>query len=318
MNVTILIRTVLILALMLGNPLAGRAQGSIVRGIAEALAEQIMKKGGQESIELAALGGSQAVKGVLRKAAQEGGEVLAQKVARYTSIYGVDVLKCAKESPAQFIKAFESITPNVRMATLQAVRREPELMPQLISKFGKDAMIVAAKHPGVGTSLIRTFGEEGIAVAEKVSKDEGIQLARLSGQISKLPSEQRSQFLDIFSKAPQRVIELLERNPKVLKTGAVLAAFLASKDQLLGSDRCMILSDGRVVPVHNVGLMERMTVALAPHVRGPILIITGMIGLCISGWAGIQLWAGYRISRAKVRDAEAKIAAAGNKSGKLT
>jgi len=235
---------------------------------------------------------------ILEKVAREGGQELAEKLARETAEHGVVIMKGAKASPAKFVKAFEELAPEMRSAALQAVGREPELMSGLVARFGKDALEIGAKHPGVGHSLMKTFGREGVDVVQKLSRDEAIQLARMSKQIAGFPSGQRSQLFEMLAKAPGRVLDLLESNPKVLMTAAGLTAFLASKDQILGSKPVILDPDGSVHPAP--GLVEK----ILENFKEPISAVIAVIGTAIASFAGIKLWAAYRISRMRVKIAE--------------
>ncbi len=289
------------LGIILLLSVAGRihAQTGIFRRMAINLVEQVAKKGGREAAEeIARIGGERAAEELLERAAKEGGHQLAEKLAREATEHGAVILRGAKESPARFVKAFEELAPNLRAGALQAVSREPELMSGLVSQFGREALEIGAKHPGVGASLMKTFGREGVEVVQKLSRDEAIQMARLSSRLASVPAPQRSQLFKTLAKAPGKVIDLLEKNPKVLMTAAGLTAFLASKDQILGSKPVIVDPDGTVRPAP--GLAEK----IAEMFKKPFSAVIGVIGAAIAGLAAIKLWASYRISRVKVILAE--------------
>ena len=293
-------------AVFASTTLDARAQeGTVIRRTVEVIMEQISKKGGKEAAEeLARIGGEKAVKEVVEKAAREGGEELAEKLGRYASEYGVAFLRGAELSPKTFISAFEELAPGMRIAAIQAIRREPELIPVLVERFGVDALEVAVKHPGVGTKLLSELGEEGAAVAKNLTTDEAIQLSKVAGNIAKLPSSERSQLLEVITRSPEKVLDLLERHPKVLTSGTLLAAFLASKDQALGRDEVTIGPDGRITRVFKSGLVERL---LKEH-SGGFGWLVGVLGLVLVCWATIRLWGIYCITKLKVASAAAKYA----------
>jgi hypothetical protein len=270
------------------------------------LVEQVAKKGGREAAEeIARIGGERAAEELLERAAKEGGQELAEKLAREATEHGVVILRGAKESPARFVKAFEELAPNMRAGALQAVSREPELMSGLVSQFGREALEIGAKHPGVGSSLMKTFGREGVEVVQKLSRDEAIQMARLSKEIAAVPAVQRSQLFELLAKAPGKVTDLLEKNPKVLMTAAGLTAFLASKDQILGPKPVIVDPDGTIHPAP--GLVEKVL----EKFKQPLSAVIGVMGVAIAGLAGIKLWATYRISRIKVTSAARQFRAEG-------
>ena len=265
-------------------------EATVFRAMAEALTEQLIKKGGtQAAEELAQIGGEKAAEDLLEKAAQEGGQDIAQKLAGEASEYGVVILKAAKPSPAKFVAAFEELAPELRTGAVEALGREPEAMSGLVSQFGKDALEVGARHPGVGVSLMETFGKEGVEIADKLSRDEGIQLARLSKEIAAVPASEQNQLMKMIGQAPGKVLDLLEEHPRVLTTAAGLTAFLAAKDQILGPKPIIIDPDGTIRPAP--GLAEKVI----DKFRRPLTAVIGIIGLAIASWAGIRAWAAYRV-----------------------
>ncbi len=294
-------RWVGVVVALLGLATILQAQSSALAKLARELVEQLAKTGGKEATEeLARVGGEAAVKEVLEKAAREGGEELAQKLARYTTEYGAAVVQGARGSPAKFVSAFEGLSPTVRQGALQAIRREPELMSGLVSDFGRDALVVGARHPGVGPQLLRKLGPEGTGLLKDLSTDQAIQLGRLSPDIARASSLQRAQLLELIRRAPGRVLDILERHPKILATGAALGAFLAVKDKILGGSEVVLDANGKPVVVSKPGFVERVVKVFQRPLTGIMLVL----GAFLAGWAVIRLWAAYRISRLRIAAAE--------------
>lgn len=55
--------------------------------------------------------------------------------------------------------------------------------------------------------------------------------------------------MGLISSAPEKILNLLETHPNILKTGAALVAFLAAKDQILGTKEVIIGPDGKPVQI---------------------------------------------------------------------
>lgn len=279
--------------------------GSIVRRLAESIVETVTKKGGKEAAEeLACIGGEKTVKEAVEKAVREGGGELAEKLERYSAEYGIAFLRAARRSPKTFIEAFEKLPQGIRDAAIQAVRREPELMAELVEQVGADALEVAAKHPGVGGQIVKDLGPEGAVIAKNLTTDCAVQLRKISGKIAKLPGSERSEILELVKRTPEKVLDLLEKHPNVLKTGATtgaaLTAFLASKDRLFGGYKVTVSPDGSIVRDYEPGLLERILTIPLETFHAPLALLIGLLGLAIAVWAAIKLWAAYRISKFKV------------------
>lgn len=296
-----LITALSVIALCLHAPMRANAQASWVAKTARTLVEALIQKGGQQGAkELMELGGETLAREALEKAAQEGGENLAQRLATLTVEHGAALLKVAKPSPSKFVSAFEELNPAMQKAAAHAITREPDLMARLFSTVGREALTAAGKHPGVGTQVMEALGREGAETLNRVTTDQAIQLARLAPQIAKVPEPDRQALLNLIAKAPGRILDLLEKHPIVLASSVALAGFLAAKEQLLGKDEIAIGKDGKPVVVRKPGLFGTLT----HEFRWPLSGIIGMLGLAIAAWAAIKLWATYRVSRAKVIAAE--------------
>lgn len=287
---------------------AGRALTEVV----ETMLQQSVKQAGKEAAEqLAEIGGKQAVREIAEKAASEGGEALVGKLATNTSRYGFVVLQGAKESPAVFMRALEGVPESLRGAALAELRREPQLISSLVREGGADALIVAGKNPGTGAQIMRELGGSSAGAVKELTQDQAIQLARHSTGIAKVADAgQRSQFLQMLAQAPARVLGLLEKNPKVLYTSAGLAAFLASKDQILGTDETETGPDGKVVKrVNKTGFIERMFDKGVDKFGKPMMTVawtgSALVCLALAGWLIIKLRVSHKITSLKVDKAVA-------------
>ena len=277
------------------------AQASAVGKLAKQLVERITEKGGSKATrELVELGGEKGVHKILETASREGGEQLAERLAASATTHGSVILQGAKVSPAKFLTAFESVEPALREAALQGIRREPDLMARLVAEVGRDALLVEARHPGVGIKMLKELGADGANVAAKLSTDEAVQLSRIAKSVGGAPATQRRELLDLVAKAPAKTMSLLEKHPKVLTTAAMLTAFLASKEQLFGSEEVIVGPDGKIIKVGKPGFVS----GILSLFHGPVSGLLYLVGATFVAWAGIKIWGTYRTTRAEVAAAE--------------
>jgi hypothetical protein len=242
------------------------------------------------------MGGEKAVQEVIEVAAREGGEQLAERLTATALTHGPAIIRGARVSPARFLAAFESVEPALKEAALQGIRREPELMARMVAEVGREALMVEAKHPGVGVKVLQSLGAEGAVVAAKLPTDEAIRLTRIAPKVASVPAGERSELLRLIGQAPGRTLSLLERHPNVLTTGALLTAFLASKQELLGNEELVVGPEGSIRKAGKPGLISRILAMF----HEPIALLFYAIGAAIVLWSGIKLWGTYRITRAKV------------------
>jgi len=297
-----------VIALCIQAPIRANAQAGWAAKMAARLFEALMRKGGQQGAkELVELGGETLAREALEKAAQEGGEKLAQRLADLALEHGAALLKVAKQSPSKFVSAFDELSPAMQTAAAEAITREPDLMARLFSSVGKEALAAAARHPGVGTQVVEVLGREGAEALGKVTTDQAIQLGRLAPRIAGAAEPQRRTLLEMNEKAPERIMDLLEKHPKVLLTAAGVASFIAAKEQILGGAEIITDPNGVVRVVEKPGFIQRMWRQTTETFKTPLSGLVGIAGLIALAWGGIKLWAAIRLANAKVRIKEAQM-----------
>ena len=222
----------LTLALWISTTSVGFAQtGAAVRAMAKELAEKLGQRGARE---LAEAGGEAAVREVIEKAATQGGETLAREVASYAERYGAQSLRAFREAPAAMVQGMKKLPAEFAEGAMRAAAREPAVIARLATEVGEDALIVAAKHPGVGVDIAGKLGREGCAAAKNLTTPETIRLARISDDLARLPAAERNGMLTRIGKAPGKVLDYLEKHPKVLMTAAATTTAIVAIDRLLG------------------------------------------------------------------------------------
>lgn len=287
----------LFVLLALATPQAVLAQATVVREAVQEATEQLFKQTGRQGLEeLGQMGGKAAVRDILEQSSREGGEQLVKKVTQYGIEDGPVALRAIGRSPAKMVEALDGLPADMRTPALRAVDRDPDLMTQLVNKYGSGAMEVAAKHPGVGEKLAQSLGEDGINLGRKLTTDQSIVAARYADDIARLPSAQRSGVLSAVARSPAKVLDYLETHPRTLRTAAGVAIVMAIKDDILGDKGTSLLRpDGTLVttPAHP-GLIERLFPSASKAVSTPIALIAGAISIGILGWFSIHLWSKWR------------------------
>jgi len=304
--------------LALAGSVCGGVGGVAVKGAAE-IAEALAKNAGKKaaSRELTKFGGEKALQASLEKAVKEGGEELAGKVIQYGKKHGLSAVKAIDHSPALYVKALDGIPPNLVKGALAAVEREPQIITQLVKTHGPDALRVAVEYRGVGVQIVSKLGDDGIRVAKHLSgEQQAITIAKHADSIAKLPAADKAKVMDKLCRSTKSSVDFLEKHPKTLLTAAGLAAFLASKDKLIGDEA-------------KPGWIERQGDKIMEPLKEPIKNLAGIAAIVLGGiimvWGVIKIWGIYRLGRMKIALAEQKVSSellpmppANNKTGKET
>ena len=273
--------------------------------VARELVEAMLRQGGREAVtELAEMGGEAAVRKLLERAMNEGGKELVERIAHYATRYGPSALKAVERSPLQMIQALDGLSPDLVAPAIRAAAREPRVTAQLVAAYGQDALELAAKHPGVGTSLAEKLGEDGIRVGRQLSTDEAVTFARFADDIAALPPGERNQLLDAMIRAPAKVLNYLETHPKVLLTAGGVAVVVATKDNLFGG---AVRPAGQETP--SPGLLERLIVGLEDRFAGPAKILAVIAFVAILAYIGFQLRSRWKLNAVLLRREKTKAAA---------
>ena len=227
---------VCILAL-LGAARSVHAQAGAAARAAVEVMEQLAKRSSSTAArELTEMGGEVAVRELLQQAEKEGGEQLVKALSDQTAKFGIVALQAAKGAPKLVIPAVERLPKELTENGLRAIAHEPVAMQKLLAESGQEALEAAARHPGVGSQIAKTLGKEGAETAAKLGDDAAVALARNAESIAALPVAERSSLLAAMKTNTAKVMTFLEKHPKSLLTAAAVTAFIASKDELLGTN----------------------------------------------------------------------------------
>ncbi|MGB7158093.1 MAG: hypothetical protein WBD40_08505, partial [Tepidisphaeraceae bacterium] len=167
----------------------------------------------------------------------------------------------------------------------------PDLIARLVASHGAPALEAAARHPGVGSKLVTTLGDDGVALGRRLTTDQAVVVARHADEIAALPASQRASVTAALSRTPARVVSYLERHPKTLLTAAGVVTVVALKDEIIGTTQVALDAAGNPIALAKPGFIERL-------VGEPVKQATNLLGVVgaslLAGWGSIQLWSSWR------------------------
>jgi hypothetical protein len=255
--------------------------------------EWVTKKGGQELTERLAA-----------KATKEGGEATVDQVATLAGKYGPDAVRGLDNAPSirPVLSAMGELPENQvgpALARLGA-GEQGKVLAETVTKYGAGAMRAELKHPGVGVRFASSLGDDGIAIAEKLTTDQAIAIGRHVDDIAKLPPTERNALLSMISEQSDRfatfVGDFVKQNPgKTLFTASGTAVVLANKDAIFGGDEIVFDKDGNPIVVSKQGLVERAaartTTEVSNRVISPIVsVFVPLAALIVASFSGIKLF----------------------------
>jgi hypothetical protein len=273
-------------------------QAPVAREIIEQLTERLFKQAGEQELrELTAMGGETAVRQLLEQSSREGGEQLLKKVTQYGMEDGPIALRVIRRAPGKMVEALEGMPPELRVAGMRAVERNPDVMMPLVLKYGSSAMEMAARHPGVGEILVHELGSDGINLGRKLTTQQAILAARHADQIAMLPPAERTAVVAKIEETPG-ILQFLERHPRILLTTAGVTTVLALKDDIVGDlGMPTIGRDGQVNIPSRPGLIDRLFASLAQFLARPVLVLAVALAIGIMGWFVVHLWGKWRMQQ---------------------
>ena len=130
--------------------------------------------------------------------------------------------------------------------------------------------------------------------------DQVIRLARLADDIGKAPPAERKALLSMIQQAPEKIFNILETHPNILKTGAILTGFLMSKDQILGSQEVIIGPDGKPMMRRKPGIIEILMEQVTGILKIPLIIIAAVVGLILALGSLPYIWQLLRFGKPKL------------------
>jgi hypothetical protein len=278
---------------------------------------------GEASEWLTKRGGKEVAERLTTKATAEGGEATVEQVAGLASKYGPDAVQGLDNvsSLRPVLGAIDELPENQigpALARLGAGQQGKELADN-VTRYGVGAIRAELKHPGIGVRFASNLGDEGIALAEKLTTAQAIAVGRHIDDVAKLPPTQRNALLAMISEQSDRfatfVGDFVKQNPgKTLFTVSGTTIVLANKDAILGGDQIVFDKDGNPTLISKQGLVERAasraTTEVSNRVVSPLVQIFVPLGaLVVAGFSGIKLygvWKRQQQALAAERDSHSK------------
>ena len=212
-------------AALAAAPSVCTAQSALVSPIVKALA----KRGAGD---LAKAGGEQGVKAAVKKIAGECGEQGVKEAGEYAAKFGAKSLNAIAHSPKTVLPALKRC-PDSLKGRLISITEEGG--GKAAKELGENGLLIEAKFPSFGRKIAGLGDDVAKTAADKLGKKEISVLAKNSRALEAAkradPAAFKS-FSERLSKLPADTIRLLEKNPKVLFTGAALVAFLGAKKEI--------------------------------------------------------------------------------------
>ncbi|MCO8124218.1 hypothetical protein NHH03_20920 [Stieleria sp. TO1_6] len=236
-----------------------------------AVARAVMKYFGKEGTEqatefLAKQGGREVAERVGAAALREGGQEAAEQVTRLTAKYGPEALSALDNAPSlgPVLRALGELPESQvgpALARLSAGSAGRELA-ETVSRVGSSALRSEMKLPGVGGMLVRTLGDDGAALATKLTSKQAVAVGRHADELAALPSTQRAGVMSLLRRDTERMVSFMGRfaadNPgKTLFTAATTTIILAESERILGGDEIVFDAEGNPIVVSKAGIAGR-------------------------------------------------------------
>ncbi len=198
----------------------GLAQGAAVREggevILRSLGKYLGKGSTRETVEsLTEYGGEAAVRRVADRAMAEGGEQVLERVASVAAKHGPEALR-AMDNVGNLGPVLRSLDDLPEESVDAALRRLAAGQPgrelaEVAEKYGAQAIKAELRLPGVGTTLAKSLGEEGISLSEKLTRNEAMTVAKHASDIAALPAAQRAGVLELLHRDARGMVAFMGR-----------------------------------------------------------------------------------------------------------
>ncbi len=285
------------------------AQIAAARETGEVVLKSLSKFFGKSSTSelsqaLADYGGEAAVRQLAQKAVVEGGELAVQQIAVAAGKFGPETIRALQnvDQIGPVLRSLNELPESTAKSALQrlAAANTGRELSQNIALYGTRALRSELTHPGIGTQLVRALGNDGIELAERLSRDQAITLSKHADDIAKLPVAEKNSVLKLLHQDAQAMVaffgRFIERNPtKTLFATGTTAVVLAESDRILGGDEIVFDVNGIPHVVSKPGLSGRIVEAASKSVVNPLMsFLVPIFALAAVIWLSIKLWFSFR------------------------
>ncbi len=296
------LRSFVLFAVCLSTSVANATGGAtIIRAVTNYFGKE---SAGEAAQWMAKSGAREVTERLATKATAEGGEATLERVASFAGKYGPDAVRGLDNVPnlrpvLSMLDELPESQIGPALARLGAGQQGKEVA-DTVARYGVAAMRAELKHPGVGAKFANGLGNDGIALAEKLSTEQAIAIGRHVDDIAKLPSQQKSALVSVISEQSDRfasfVGDFVKQNPgKTLFTLSTTTVILANRDAILGGDEIVFDKDGNPILLSKQGLLERAasraTTEVTDRVISPMVQVFVPIGaIAVAAFCGIKLF----------------------------
>jgi len=218
-----------------------------------------------------------------------GGKALSKRAELLASDHGIDALHVLARDPKALVPALERFSSKDQAKLLGAFLRKPAFM-DAYKQYGDDLLKLELRSKGQSLAFSRTFGAEGIALADKLT---GKQLELMVLEINRFKHADKKiiqEFLELAGRYTGKTFDWIEHHPRLLYTGTVAALVMNLKTELLGNPETGTHGVVQQVADSAFGMLASM----APWFAGPLLL-----------WGCFRSWL-YRPKQQKPTDNQKK------------
>lgn len=289
-------RSIVILFLICGLAFPVQVVASPATPLLKALAKYFSKEGAEKLTKEVS---EDMAERVANNLAREGGEKMFEHVAELAAKHGPDIIRALDNSPEikSVLKAIDELPADdvAKAAQRLAAGGTGRELASMTQEYGAKVLLAEVKQPGVGSRLVRVWGDDGASLCGRLTKDEAISLGKYADDLAMVPSAQRNQLLEVIEGDKDRFFrwlgDFIQKNPgKTIGSATFLAVFLPNSERILGGNEIVFDASGNPVVLRKPGLLEAPTEAFSQGLswltKGIAIVVVSSLAL----FAAIKLW----------------------------
>ena len=238
-----------------------------------------------------------------KEAAEEGAEVLSQRIGVMAAKHGDEALAAVRNVGPKALKAAEAAGDQSGVALkamarygdegLECIVKNPEGL-KLAARYGDDAAEALVKHKGVAAPIIEEFGEASAKALKAVDAQSGVRLGIMAAEGELKQIGRTPELLEVVARYGNRGAEFIWTHKKSLAVGSVLAAFLADPQPFIDGTRDLakVAADSTIKPLAE---------GIASRADWTVWGIAAVVAVCLS-----SVWRSYLKHRLELKQATSK------------
>lgn len=211
---------------------------SLLKGLSKYLSKDAAREMGEKLLKEV---GKDALERLEARVVREGGQVSLEKATNLIAKHGSDVIRAIDNVPnsKSILKSLDELPTSTVSDALQCLARGPagRELAELTEKYGTKAILAELKHPGIGSSFVKTFGDDGFELCASLSKDQAIAIGRHLDGLATANPTQKTRIAELIKGEKDAFFkwlgEFVNNHPgKILTAGVILA----NSETLLGPE----------------------------------------------------------------------------------